>query len=125
MPKFEIFKQFLSQASAKVLRSSVIGPLAWMTVILISAILLAFFFKIPLFIVIIFIIFFCLVMTIFVFAYMYFMFKNPDYLRSEFYFIQKLAIEKGLVGDNLKGLLEIDEKDTQQLAVSADEQNIE
>jgi hypothetical protein len=35
------------------------------------------------------------------FGYFYFMFKNPDALRSEAFSLQKMAIERGLVGDSL------------------------
>lgn len=35
--------------------------------------------------------------------YAYFAFKDPDALRSERYSIQKLALEKGFVGDSTTG----------------------
>jgi len=38
-------------------------------------------------------------------AYFYFMFRNPDYLRSERFSLQKMAIERGIVGDNLQGII--------------------
>ncbi len=37
-------------------------------------------------------------------AYFYFMFKDPDALRSEKFAIDKLSIEKGIVGDSISGL---------------------
>jgi|SRR5512135_485174 hypothetical protein len=39
-------------------------------------------------------------------CFVYFARVDPDSLRSERYSIQKMAIEKGLVGDNLSGLFE-------------------
>lgn len=37
-------------------------------------------------------------------AYFYFMWKDRDALRSESFSLQKLAMEKGLLGDNLQGM---------------------
>ena len=41
--------------------------------------------------------------VLYLIAYIYFAFKNPDELRSESYSIQKLAIEKGFIGDSISG----------------------
>lgn len=46
----------------------------------------------------------CLVTAIYLGAYIYFMFKNPDALRSETFTLRKMAIEKSLHGDDLTGL---------------------
>ncbi|ENG7518035.1 hypothetical protein ABVD55_001180 [Vibrio harveyi] len=43
---------------------------------------------------------------LYVFAYIYFMFKNPDALRSEKFNIEKMAIQKGIVGDSQLGVIE-------------------
>jgi hypothetical protein len=40
----------------------------------------------------------------FLIAYAYFATKTPDALRSERFYLQKLAIKRGLVGDSLTGL---------------------
>lgn len=45
-----------------------------------------------------------LTMLTFLGAYIYLLIKLPDALRSESYSLSKMAIEKGLVGDNLLGL---------------------
>lgn len=42
---------------------------------------------------------------LYLFAYTYCLFKDRDALRTERYSIQKLAIEKGFVGDSLTGTL--------------------
>jgi hypothetical protein len=39
-------------------------------------------------------------------AYIYFGFKDPNLLRSERYNIEKLAIERGISGDSVKGVIE-------------------
>ncbi|TAK63875.1 MAG: hypothetical protein EPO24_03770 [Bacteroidetes bacterium] len=43
----------------------------------------------------------------YLYSYFYFMSRDKDSLRSEKYSIQKLAIEKGLVGDNIQGLFDL------------------
>jgi hypothetical protein len=45
-----------------------------------------------------------MVLMVFLVAYGYLLLKNPDALRSENFTLSKLAIEKGLVGDNISGL---------------------
>jgi hypothetical protein len=40
-------------------------------------------------------------------AYAWFMFKNPDYLRSEHFTLRKIAMEKGVFGDDLQGIVQI------------------
>lgn len=39
-------------------------------------------------------------------AYLYFMFKDPDYLRSESFGLRKMEIERGIVGDSVGGLID-------------------
>ena len=43
-----------------------------------------------------------------VFGFVYFMFKDPDMLRSERFSLEKMAIEKGLYGDNIQGQIAFD-----------------
>ena len=49
-----------------------------------------------------------LTLLLFGFGYVFFMFKDSDALRSERYSLSKMAIEKGLIGDDIKGLLSAD-----------------
>jgi hypothetical protein len=39
-------------------------------------------------------------------AYVYFAWRAPDYLRSEKYTLSKLAIEKSVKGDNIRGFID-------------------
>ena len=50
-----------------------------------------------------------LTLILYLAAYIFFMFTDRDALRSETYVIQKLAIEKRLVGDSTTGLIKADE----------------
>ena len=49
-----------------------------------------------------------LILLLYVFSYLFCLFNDRDALRSERFSIQKFAIEKGVVGDNLQGIVEID-----------------
>jgi hypothetical protein len=42
----------------------------------------------------------------FIGAYIFFMIRNPDALRSERFSLNKMAMERGLIGDDLTGLRE-------------------
>ena len=45
---------------------------------------------------------------VYILAYIYLLFHDRDALRSEKYSLQKLAIERGLVGDSETGIIDID-----------------
>ena len=51
----------------------------------------------------------CCCVTLYLIGYIYFAVKNPDALRSERFTLSKMAIEKNLIGDNIFGLLEVEE----------------
>ena len=52
-------------------------------------------------------------------AFLYFMIKNPDTLRSESFELEKMAMERGLLGDSLQGTF-VRGDEPQPLAVSSD-----
>jgi uncharacterized membrane protein YraQ (UPF0718 family) len=87
-------------------RSSIINPLQWTLVVLLFGILTALWHG-PAWLLIFFVVVFSLVMALLLFAYVYFMLKNPDFLRSERFSLAKTAIEKQGLGDNLSGLRDI------------------
>ena len=47
---------------------------------------------------------FCLGVAVFFFVYIYCLINDRDSLRSEKFTIQKLAIEKGIMGDDVTGI---------------------
>jgi len=100
-----VIKAFLEQATAKGTRATVLKPIGWMMVILVSATLSSFYFKAPPWLGVMFAVFACLTMVLYLLAYTYCLFTDKDALRSETYSIQKLAIEKGFVGDDIMGRL--------------------
>ncbi len=110
-----LIRAFLEQASAKGSKSTILKPLGWMMGICISATLTSAHFKLPEWVVYLFAGFSCITMVLYLTAYLYCLFKDRDALRSETYSIQKLAIEKGFVGDDLSGSLEVEKTSSGQL----------
>lgn len=56
---------------------------------------------------------------LFIYSYVFLLHNNSDALRSESYSLQKIAIEKGLIGDSIHGAFTPDEKNKNKL-ISAD-----
>ncbi len=87
-------------------RSSITNPLQWALVILIGGIAAASEVHASAWIVSAMVIVFLVVVGLFLYAYIFFMHTNPDALRSEQFTLAKLAIEKQLIGDSVRGLIE-------------------
>jgi hypothetical protein len=100
-----IFAQFFREARIGQSRSSVLNPLQWLTVILAASLLTAMAFHLPPWVGITITVFLAATVLLLLSAYIFFMQRNPDALRSEKYSLQKMAIEKGLVGDDIAGLI--------------------
>lgn len=60
--------------------------------------------------------------VVFIGAYIYFALTAPEFLRSENYSIQKLAIEKRFLGDSSTGVFPLDDGDHQK-EISASQGN--
>ena len=86
-------------------RRNALASLGWLIGLLLPAMIVSVSLDLPTPFVVILVIAFGLVLVLFVAAYIYFMLKNPDALRSEKYVISKMVIDKGLVGDDLIGLI--------------------
>lgn len=105
MPPLGVIRAFLEQAMAKGTRATVLKPIAWMMVISVSATLSSYYLSAPPWLGVLFAVFTCLTMALYLIAYTYCLFTDKDALRSETYSIQKLAIEKGFFGDDIVGEL--------------------
>jgi hypothetical protein len=105
MPPLALVKGFLEQATAKGTRATVLKPIGWMMVILVSATLSSYGLSAPPWLGVLFAVFTALTMVLYLVAYVYCLFTDKDALRSETYSIQKLAIEKGFLGDDIVGPL--------------------
>ena len=99
-----IIKELLHKSDASGSRSTILKPLTWFISVIIVGIVLLLKFESPNWLIIMFSIIMGLSILVFFFAYVYCLFTDKDAIRSEKYSIQKLAIEKGLYGDNVSGI---------------------
>ncbi len=106
MPTVHFIRSLLEQATARGTKATVLKPLGWLLGILITAIFISFYIHAPIWVPVMFSVFVGLVMSLYLGAFIYCLLKDRDALRSETYSIQKLAIEKGFVGDDIAGILQ-------------------
>lgn len=109
MPSPELIRAFLSQASASGSRSTALQPLAVLSGILVSGLVLAASWGAPEWSLITVAVLLGITVCIYLVCYVVYATKNPDLLRSEKYTLSKMAIEKNLIGDDISGLLEVGE----------------
>jgi len=116
MPLIDIglIRTILNHSSASGIKSTVLKSLGWIIPIEIVGLIVGLNYKASS-VIIIFIIFLCLTVLLFIGTFIYCLFSNPDLLRSESFTLTKLAIEKGIYGDNLSG--EIKEDMLQSLTI--------
>jgi hypothetical protein len=87
-------------------RSTILKPLGVALSMLLSATILAFYLKLPSILGVVFSAFTGITLTLYLVTYVYCLINDRESLRSEKYSIQRLAIEKGFVGDSLQGIFE-------------------
>lgn len=107
MPQ-EMLRQFFEQAMSSGGRSTALKPLGWLLGILVFGLLAAPQVGLPEWVVVAFAAFAGLAALLYLGAYVYFMCRNPDALRSEKFTIEKMAIEHQLVGDSARGITKVD-----------------
>jgi hypothetical protein len=100
----DYLKSFLQKADIGQSRSAITNQLQWAMVILGACTMLFWLARLPIWLVYTTGVSLFAVIALFMFVYLYFMFHNPDALRSEHFNLSKLAIEKGLIGDSLHGV---------------------
>lgn len=105
----EIVRALLQQATTSGARSTALQPLCWLAAILMSGVIGASYYNVPIWLLIALAVFLGACIILFLTSYAYFAIKNPDALRSERFTLSKMAIEKNLIGDNTVGLMEISE----------------
>ena len=108
MTVYQRFGDLLEKATAQTSRSTVVGPLIVVLGILLAGTLGSFLVGAPLWLNLGLSISSALILFLFGGAYLYFMFRSPDALRSEKFSIQKMVIERGLLGDDTTDLLDIE-----------------
>ena len=101
-----MFTSWFKQPEIGHSRSSTLNPLQWALVILVGSVGFAAATHVPSWIVSALGVAAVINFALFIYAYIYFMVKSPDALRSESYSLRKMAIQKGLMGDSLHGLFQ-------------------
>lgn len=117
-----MLQSFFTHANARGARSTALHALQWVIGLLLSALALLVFGNAPAWLLIGVGIALSLVLLIFLGAYLFLLLRNPDALRSEHFFLSKMAIEKGLIGDDVAGLIDpasIGNANTRRLAITA------
>jgi hypothetical protein len=120
-----MLQHFFSHANASGARSTALYALQWVIGLFLSALALLVFSGAPPWLLILVGLALSVVLVVFLGAYLYLLLRNPDALRSEHFSLSKMAIEKGLVGDNVQGLIDpmtIDSASTRQLAITANDE---
>jgi membrane protein implicated in regulation of membrane protease activity len=115
MIEMSLIKAFLEHASAQGSRSTVLKPIGWMMPICVAGVLTSLYLGAPNWLIVMFAIFSGLTMVLYLGSYTYCLLTDKEALRSETYSIQKLAIEKGFVGDSIVGKLKAEVSDEGRL----------
>jgi hypothetical protein len=122
---WKILESFLKHAQIGQSRSSVVNPLQWTLVIVTTPLLFLVFVRdVAVWLVAGFAIADAVVLALLIFAYVFFMMKDPDALRSEKYSLVKTAIEKKVLGDSITGLIESFEEPDAKLLGPGNGQNL-
>ena len=100
------FTTLLQSALAQGSRSTVLRPLGWLLAICASSAIASMEVRAPQWVVSVFMIMCIATVALYLIAYIFCLFADRDALRSETFSIQKLAIEKGYIGDSSTGILE-------------------
>ena len=106
MPADNFIGALLQQATAQASRSTALKPLGWLIAMLLPATIGSFVYKAPGWLGVALAVLTTVSVAFYLGSYLFLLFKDRDTLRSERYTLQKLAIEKGLYGDSLVGILE-------------------
>lgn len=101
-----LYRALLQRADIGQSRSSSLNPLQWALAIFLGGLVGLLAIHAPLWLVVTVSALLVLIALLMCGAYLYFMKHDPDALRSENYSLSKIALSKGLVGDDLLGLHE-------------------
>lgn len=110
----DAIKELLQKSDASGSKSTILKPLTWFLSIIVTGILVLLRANAPSWLITFFSVIMALVVLLFLFVYVFCLFRDRDALRSEKFSIQKLAIEKGLYGDDLSGIYIARSPNTQQ-----------
>ena|ERR1035438_41954 len=108
MPGIELIRSLFQQASAQGSRSTALNPVGWVFATILSALIGSTMAKAPQWITVLLSVFAGLILFVYLFAYVYLMFRDRDALRSERFTLSKMAIERSITGDSLRGFSEVE-----------------
>ena len=104
--KTQLFGQFFESASVKGARSTALQSLQWGKGLILAGIPTALIAGSPQWLMIVLASCLGIMFLTFIGSYLFLLANDRDALRSEHFSLSKMAIEKGLVGDNVTGLIE-------------------
>lgn len=102
----QTLKHFLERSSTKGERSSALNSLQWGLGLILTGIPAAIWVSAPNWILILLSTLLGILFFTYIGSYIFLLFRDRDALRSENFTLSKMAIERGLVGDNITGLIE-------------------
>lgn len=122
MPQVHLINALLQQASASGTKSTALKPLGWMLAILLSGTMTSFYINTPQWLGLTLLVLSVITFLLYFYAYVYFMHNDRDALRSEKYSLEKMAIQRGLIGDDISGVLSEGGESSQRLIESPSNQ---
>jgi hypothetical protein len=108
MDPTQLLAALRSQITGTFSRTDVLVPLVMLVGMLLIALLILVAEKAASWLVIVMLAIFVVVIFLYGFAYLYCLFRNIDALRSDKFVLAKNAIDRGLLGDSLQGLFDLD-----------------
>ena len=102
---FDVVRQYLEHASGSGRRSTAVSTLIVMGGVLLAGLVASVLFDAPQWLLEWLVGLVVGDAALFGIAFLYFMLKSPDALRSESFELEKMAMERGLFGDSLQGLV--------------------
>ena len=106
----QILRTFFENTSAKGARSSALHSLHVSTGVSFAGLMVAIYIDAPEWVVLFIATILAILFLVYIGTYLFLLFNDRDALRSESFTLSKMAIEKGLIGDDLTGLINATEK---------------
>jgi hypothetical protein len=121
LPTIELFRSLLQQATAQGSRANALNPLAWAFALALSALLVAARISTaPQWLLVLLGVAVAGTGLAFLVAYFILLFVDRDALRSERFTLSKLAIEKSVTGDSLRGFAALEAGEQNVLPIPAE-----
>ena len=106
MPDLIALKELFASARAGGSRSSALAPIGWALGLVLTAFVACVRLEAATWVLVAFVVAAGCLLATFLVGFVFFMMKDSDALRSERFVIQKMAVQRGLVGDDRAGLVQ-------------------